>query len=132
MILSRLAILVVALAMFVTACSKTEPTTVTPKASPTAGVASPTPDEFAAVRVIYVKDCVSCHGETGKGGPTKVDGKTVKVPPLDSGHALNHSDKDFTTQIGEGGDGMPAFEKKMSPTEIADMIKFIRKEFQKK
>jgi mono/diheme cytochrome c family protein len=132
MTLSRLAILVVALAMFVTACSNTEPTTVTPKASPAASAASPTPDEFAAVRTIYIKDCASCHGETGKGGPTKVDGKTIKVPPLNSGHALAHSDKDFTTQIGEGGDGMPAFEKKLTPAEIADMIRFIRKELQHK
>lgn len=131
MTLSRLAFLLIAVAVSAAACGKAEQPPAPPQA-PVSTAASPTPDEFAAVRTIYVKDCVSCHGETGQGGPTKVDGKTIKVPPLNSGHALKHSDKDLVGQIRDGGDGMPAFEKKMSPQETEDMVKFIRKEIQKK
>jgi mono/diheme cytochrome c family protein len=131
MFLSRLICLLVLAAAFGAACNNTNQTTsVTPSTTP--ATASSTPDEFAATRVTYAKDCVSCHGTTGAGGPTKVDGKTIKVPALRSGHALEHSDKDFATQIEKGGEGMPSFEKKMTPKEIAEMIRFIRKEFQGK
>ena len=37
-------------------------------------------DELAAVRKIYDDDCAKCHKENGMGGPTEVDGKTIKVP----------------------------------------------------
>ncbi|HXD30014.1 MAG TPA: c-type cytochrome [Pyrinomonadaceae bacterium] len=132
MTFSRLAFLLVALAVFVTGCGNAPQTPVASPSPTTSTAASPTPDEFAAVRVIYTKDCLSCHGDKGQGGPTKVDGKTIKVPALNSGHALGHSDKDFTGQIREGGDGMPAFEKKLTPKEIEGIIHFIRKEIQHK
>jgi mono/diheme cytochrome c family protein len=132
MTFSRLAFIVIGLAILVAGCSKSNQTTVTPQATPSSAKASPTLDEFATVRVIFTKDCVSCHGDTGQGGPVKVEGKTLKVPPLSSGHALQHSDKDFLEQISKGGEGMPAFEKKMTPAEIAEMIRFIRKELQHK
>lgn len=134
MTLLRFAGLVTFVVFFISACSQTDRTTTstTSQATPAVHAASPTPDEFAAVRAIFVKDCAACHGETGVGGTAKVEGKTLKVPSLRSGHSLNHSDDDFTKQIQKGGDGMPAFEKKLSPKEIADIIRFIRKEFQGK
>jgi mono/diheme cytochrome c family protein len=45
---------------------------------------------------------------------------------------LKDSDKEFSEQIHEGGDGMPAFKDKLSAQEIADLVKFIRREFQGK
>jgi mono/diheme cytochrome c family protein len=33
-------------------------------------------------------------------------------------------------QITKGGDGMPAFEKKLTPDQMNDLIKMIRQEFQ--
>ena len=128
----RLALVVMAVALVIVGCSKADPPTVSSPTTPPANAASPTPDKFAAVRVIYAKECVSCHGEKGQGGPTKVDGKTIKVPALSSGHALQHPDNDFITQINEGGDGMPPFGKKLSPKEIEDLVAFIRKELQHK
>src|SRR5262245_10083867 len=48
-----------------------------------------TPDQFAAVRGIYGKECESCHGKTGQGGTVKQeDGTKLKVPSLREGHAL--------------------------------------------
>ena len=112
-------------------CNKPDPSA--PAATkPPQSAATSTPDQFAVVRGIYAKNCASCHGETAEGKTVEVEGKKIKAPPLRSGHALDHSDKDFSRQITEGGDGMPAFKKKMSQQEIEDMIKFIRKEFQHK
>jgi mono/diheme cytochrome c family protein len=90
-----------------------------------------TPDPLAATRGTYVKDCQSCHGPEGRGGPVKLeDGTKLRVPSLREGHALRHPDSDFLKQIREGGDGMPAFKDKMSQQQIDEMIRFIRQEFQ--
>jgi mono/diheme cytochrome c family protein len=54
----------------------------------------------------------------------------LKVPSLREGHAVSHSDQDLVKQVLNGGDGMPAFKDKLSPKEAADLIKYIRREFQ--
>ena len=123
-----------ALAMILVACGEASKTTNSPAPSAAQTPAAPTstPDELAAARTNYQKTCVACHGETGEGGPVTVEGKKLKVPSFKAPHALKDSDKEFTEQIHEGGDGMPAFKDKLSEQEIADLVKFIRKEFQGK
>jgi len=92
-----------------------------------------TPDQFASVRGIYEKDCQSCHGEKGQGGTVKQDdGSKLKVPTLREGRAARHEDAEFLKQITKGGDGMPAFDKKLTPEQMNDLIKMIRVEFQGK
>jgi len=93
--------------------------------------ASATPDQFAAARGTYDKECKTCHGPTGQGGPVKLDdGTKLKVPSLREGHAVRHDDAEFLKQITKGGDGMPAFDKKLTPDQMSDLIKMIRAEFQ--
>lgn len=95
--------------------------------------ATSTPDQFAAVRASYEKNCKLCHGANGDGGPVKLDdGTKLKVPSLREGHALKHPDSDFVKQITKGGDGMPAFGEKLKPEEINDLVRFIRHDFQGK
>ncbi len=129
----RLTPLVVATLLFAVACSKTDSTTTSqprPAGSP-ASPANASTDEFAAARVTFKKDCVSCHGDDGTGGPIKLDdGTTLKVPSLREGHALKHRDEEFVKQITDGGDGMPKFGDKLSRQEIIDLARFVRKEFQ--
>lgn len=132
--MKRLSIVVIAaaVAVFSVACDKTS---TSPNSNNTAGpspaTASATPDPFATTRAIYEKDCKECHGANGAGGPVKLaDGTKLKVPSLREGHALRHPDSDFTKQIEKGGDGMPAFKDKLKPEEVADLIRFIRQEFQ--
>jgi mono/diheme cytochrome c family protein len=92
-----------------------------------------TPDRFASVRGIYEKDCQSCHGETGQGGTVKQeDGTKLKVPTLREGRVVRHEDGEFLKQITKGGDGMPAFDKKLTPEQMNDLIRMIRVEFQGK
>ena len=113
--------------LFITGCNRS----ATPPVANTKAPANATPDQFAAMRVTYDKNCKGCHGEKGQGGPVKLeDGTKLKVPSLREGHALHHPDSDFVKQITKGGDGMPAFRDKLKPDQINDLIRFIRHEFQ--
>jgi mono/diheme cytochrome c family protein len=130
----RYLIVLVAVAgfLFAAAC-KNEQTNTAVNASPNSnrGASQSTPDQFAAVKTIYEKDCKECHGQNGAGGPVKLtDGTKLKVPSLREGHALRHTDAEFVKQITKGGDGMPAFADKLKTEEVNDLIKFIRREFQ--
>jgi len=113
--------------VLMTGCNKSATSPVMNTKAP----ATATPDQFAAARATFEKNCKRCHGETGQGGPVKLeDGTKLKVPSLREGHALHHPDSDFIKQITKGGDGMPAFKDKLKPEEISDLIRFIRHEFQ--
>lgn len=116
--------------VFATAC-KNEQTNTTSGANSNRATPQATPDELAAARTLYEKDCKDCHGAHGQGGPvTLKDGTKLKVPTLCEGHALRHKDAEFEKQITKGGDGMPAFADKLKPEETTELIKFIRREFQ--
>src|SRR5438270_2975715 len=98
----KLLIVVAALALFAIACGEststnqtatTTNTQPTPAASPKA-TTNPTPaDELAAAKTSYGQVCASCHGDSGDGGPVKIEGKMLKVPSLKEGHALKHSNE---------------------------------------
>lgn len=114
----------------VTAC-KTNQTSSSPAANGDRASAQSTPDRFAAARSTYDKECKSCHGTKGTGGPVKLeDGTKLKVPSFQDDRAVRHPDSDYLKQITKGGDGMPAFEKKLTPEQMNDLIKFIREVFQ--
>ncbi len=128
----RLTLLCALVALLTFACTEATPptnstTTSTATASP---AATATPDEFAAARANYKKNCESCHGEKAEGGIVKVDNKKLKVPSLKTAHAIHHPDADLVKKINTGGDGMPAFKDKLKPEEIQELVRLIRKEFQ--
>src|SRR5437660_4600236 len=126
----RLAITIIGLSLLATTACKQQSTTTSSNTTAKPG-ASSTPDQFANARGYYAKDCQTCHGANGEGGPVKLeDGTRLKVPSLREGHALRHPDSDFLKQITKGGDGMPAFGEKLRPDEISGLIRFIRHEFQ--
>src|SRR4030095_17155377 len=112
MIRRDLVVLFAAASLLFAAGCQTEPDGATSNTSGNANRATSqsTPDQFAAVRPLYEKDCKECHGQTGQGAPvTLKDGTKLKVPTLREGHALRHNDAEFVKQITKGGDGMPAF-----------------------
>jgi len=132
--LVTLTLLITSAILLASACTTADPgptnqTQPTLAASPAAR-ANVTPDEFAAARANFQKNCSACHGPDAKGGPVTVQGKKLKVPSMTEGHALKHSDEDFVKQITNGDDEMPAFKDKLSAAEITDLVRFIRKEFQ--
>jgi mono/diheme cytochrome c family protein len=142
----KLTLLLSAITAFAIACAGADTTpqiagTKTPGANNAnanttdAGAAPATPDaagdELAAARATYNATCVRCHRETGEGGDLDMgDGGALSVPSLKSGQGLNRTDAQFARQIAKGGDGMPAFEKRLTPEQIAGLVRFIRREFQ--
>lgn len=122
-------------AVFISACSQSptenaqtiRPGTPSPVATP---MATATLDELAFATANYATHCANCHGAEGDGGLATVGDKKIKVPSLKVGHALKHTDDDFVDQINDGEAEMPAFKDKLSPDEINQLVKFIRKEFQ--
>ncbi len=99
---------------------------------PSTAVSPPTSaaDEFAATRAIFTEHCVTCHGDKAEGGRVQVEGREIKVPNLTGDHARKPSDERIAAKISEGDDDMPAFKDKLSPQQIQDLVRFIRKEFQ--
>ncbi|HLL70751.1 MAG TPA: cytochrome c [Pyrinomonadaceae bacterium] len=141
----KLALLISAITIFAASCASTNTTVfngnsnnANPASTPTsaatnttaATAASPS-DEFAAARSTYNATCVRCHKENGEGGAVEFDeGDTLNVPSFKTGHGLTHTDAQFARKIAKGGDGMPAFEKKLTSEQIIGLVRFIRHEFQ--
>ena len=134
--LIALALMCVAIALVAIACTETATPTNTNTSRAAASPAAPSPaasvDEFATAKANYAKHCEACHGPEATGGLVKVDNKQIKVPSLKSDHAIKHTDDQITKMITNGEEEMPSFKDKMSQQEIADMVKFVRKEFQGK
>ena len=128
----RLVITIIGFSLSAAMACKQQSATTSSNTSAKPG-ASSTPDQFANAHDLYVKDCQTCHGANGEGGPVKLDdGTRLKVPSLREGHALRHSDEEFTKQITKGGDGMPAFDKKLTTDQMNELIRFIRHDYQGK
>jgi mono/diheme cytochrome c family protein len=134
--LISLALACVGIALFAAGCTETATPTNTSSSRPAGSPAPPAPtasvDEFATARANFKKNCEACHGPEATGGLVKVDNKQIKGPSLKSEHAIKHPDDKLTKMITNGEEEMPAFKDKMSAQEIADMVRFIRKEFQGK
>ena len=131
----KLAAIILTIVSLAIACNTTSTLTTNqsqPSASPATAAATATPDEFAAVRMNFVKNCAVCHGEKAEGGRVEIEGRKLKVPNLREGHALHHPDEELVKQITEGDDEMPAFKDKLNVEEINELVRFIRKEFQGK
>src|SRR3954469_8541573 len=131
--ITRQLIVACALLMVITSGCKTNQTSTSANTNSGSSGSPLKPDQFAAVRGIYVKDCEGCHRAKGEGGPAKQDdGSTLKVPTLREGRAVRHDDAEFLKQITKGGDGMPAFDQKLSAEQMNQLIRMIRVEFQGK
>jgi mono/diheme cytochrome c family protein len=133
--LFKLALVAFALVSFIVACdSSTTPTNQTANtgARP-AATATPaptaTPDELASAAADYSQFCIRCHKADGTGGPFELeDGKTLKVPSLRE-HGKKDPDDHLAKQIREGGEGMPAFQKRLDDARINNLVRYIRREF---
>jgi len=134
---AKFAAIILLMGCFATACNSSD-TVATNQAQPAASPATATaaapaaPDPFAQAYVNFQKHCQVCHGEKGQGGTVTIEGRKLKVPSLRDGHALEHTDDKFVKQISEGDEEMPAFKDKLSPADITDLVRFIRKELQGK
>jgi len=80
---------------------------------------------------IYEKNCVMCHGASGKGdGPA---GKMLKPPPGDLATALKgQGDADIAKIIKEGGKAvgkaasMPAYGSKLNDEQVQALVQYVK------
>ena len=123
----------VVIAMIRVACTETATPSNSPSATRAASpAATPTAsvDPFAAAQANFTKHCEPCHGPSGEGGLVKVENKQIKVASLKAEHAIKHKDEELIKVITGGEEEMPAFKDKLSQTEIADLVRYIRHHFQ--
>jgi mono/diheme cytochrome c family protein len=101
----------------------------TAQASPTPAAPTPTPDELAAAAATYNTTCVRCHKADGTGGEAELEeGQKIKVVNLRE-HGRRDTDKHLADIIANGHDDMPAFKKRLSPEQINELVRYIRREF---
>ena len=72
----------------------------------------------------YKAKCASCHGADGK-GDTPV-GKKMGIHDFTSPEVQKMSDDDLLGIITKGKNKMPAYENKLSATQIKDVVTYIR------
>jgi mono/diheme cytochrome c family protein len=53
-------------------------------------------------------------------------GKNLALRPLGSPEVQKQSDDQFATIIGKGKNRMPAFDRKLSPEQIGEVVKYLR------
>ncbi len=90
-------------------------------------------DELAAAKKHYSEMCVACHKDNGTGGKIEIEGKTLDAEDLTSAKLKKMDDAKYFRVIKEGivDEGMPAYKDRLSDDEIRDVVKFIRRDFQK-
>lgn len=118
------------LACALASCAEPPP----PKSSPAPEAAPPVApshtapapaDPVARAREIYSTHCVACHGVTGTGD---AHFKGVGIPDFtDAKWHARESDAELTKAISTGkGKFMPAWSGKLTPEEIAALVRLIR------
>jgi mono/diheme cytochrome c family protein len=129
-----------AFALFAIACNQTATTdsttntTVAANSNAVANNQTAAPvDELAAAKKHYSEMCVACHKENGTGGKVEIEGKKMDADDLTSAKLKKMDDAKYFRVIKEGiiDEGMPAYKDKLSDDEIRDVVKFIRRDFQK-
>ena len=72
----------------------------------------------------YKAKCAMCHSADGSGSsPT---GKALKVRPFCSDEVKKETDAQLTEIIVKGKNKMPSYDKKLTETEIKDVVAYIR------
>jgi len=94
--------------VFMSSCVPPQPTKIVPA-------------EFKAGQNYYHRVCANCHG-------TDALGKQTRAPGLIDPEYLseNFSDEEMYTQIIEGSDKMRPQRSKVSDSEVAEIIKYLR------
>ncbi|MBM3419987.1 MAG: cytochrome c [Bacteroidetes bacterium] len=92
-------------------------------------MANPVKADEASVKLgaaAYARNCASCHGRTGLGDGPK--GRALKTFSGDFSGAAYHNQTDgehfYKTKFGRGE--MPAYDKKISDTDMWHMVNYMR------
>ena len=94
----------------------------------TAAAQAPAPDAVAAGQQLYLKNCASCHGRNGQGGPGN---DLIPAAPSLTGDKWDHgsTDQAIFDNIKNGiapDFNMVPFKDKLKDDEIRNVVAFIR------
>ncbi len=76
---------------------------------------------------LYLQNCARCHGADGRAGTEM--GKLYDATDLTDAQwwkAERINDKRLVSSIANGGEGMPAFSKRLSKDQIAALAQFVK------
>ena len=73
---------------------------------------------------VYKAKCVGCHSPDGSGNSPA--GKAMKARDFCSGDTAKETDAEWTDIITKGKNKMPSFDKKLSESDIKDVVAYIR------
>ena len=77
-------------------------------------------------KILYTKECKSCHGKGGKGDGPAAAQIDIPVGDFTSAATQGQSDGALFWKIHEGRKSMPTFKKKMDETETWQVVAYIR------
>jgi mono/diheme cytochrome c family protein len=87
----------------------------------------PADDKSIALgKQVYEKECVSCHGKTGKGDGPKAADLERKPGDLSSPHVQSQSDGELFWKVSEGRKPMPSGEKLLNEEERWQVVDYMR------
>ena len=89
----------------------------------------PTADSVAAGRVLYFRECASCHGDDGRGDGPAASG--LSIPPSDFRiHIPFHSDRFFFLVMSNGfGSAMPGFGDRLSEEGRWNVLNYLQSRY---
>jgi mono/diheme cytochrome c family protein len=81
---------------------------------------------IATGKALYVQNCLSCHGEKGKGDGTAAKDLEKKPGDLSAAKMLEQTDGALFWKITEGRKPMPTFEKTLTEENRWTVINYVR------
>ena len=77
-----------------------------------------------AAEAVYKAKCASCHGADGKGATPA--GKATKARDFSADEVKKETDAEWTEIIVKGKNKMPSYDKKLTESEVKDVVAYIR------
>jgi mono/diheme cytochrome c family protein len=88
---------------------------------------TPTPDNLATARGIWMDKCANCHGDKGAGDGPEAMMYEPSPTPLNDAHMIGEmTDGEIFWKIGEGRKPMPSFKKQLTDEQRWLVVNFVR------
>lgn len=81
---------------------------------------------LAAGKAVYLKECLSCHGEQGRGDGSAAKDLNPKPRDLRTAELWEQTDGSLFWKLTEGKKPMPSYEKLLSEEDRWNVINYIR------